>query len=211
MTPTGVRHTLALPPMRPAPRRSGPELLAALEQGDRSALAEITQIVTGYLVRHGGLDQREQWDDLIQEVIVALLRASRTGSIRDEQAFVHYTGTIARNKLVDLFRKRGAPGSPDHEGDPDHATPAAATNEPGRPLDLLVDLERALATLPAVERRVMEAIYIDGQSYAEAAENVRMPLGSLKRYQSRGLKQLRKQMGVTRGTPNRNASPGASR
>ena len=209
MTPTGVSRTLACRPMADDTRRSGPALLAALERGDRAALAEVTQVVTGYLVRHGGLDQREHWEDLVQEVIVALLRASRNGSIRDEQAFVHYTGMIARNKLVDLFRRRGAPGEPDREGDPELAQARGAVPEPSRPLDLLVDLERALDALPAVERRVVEAIYVHGHSYEEAAKRVSMPLGSLKRYQSRGLQQLRRHMGVVRSWASKN-KPGAS-
>lgn len=181
-----------------ASRRSGPALLEALERGDRKALAEVTQVITGYLVRHGGLDLRDQWDDLVQEVIVALLRAARQGSIRDERAFVHYAGMTARNKLVDLIRRRGAPSAPDRVGEPEDAEARQETREVERPLDTLVDLERALDALPAVERRVVEAIYVQGHSYEEAARQVRMPLGSLKRYQSRGLKQLRKHMGISR-------------
>ena len=61
-----------------------------------------------------------------------------------------------------------------------------------------MDLERALEALPAVERRVVEEIYVQGHSYEEAARRVRIPLGSLKRYQSRGLKQLRRRMGISR-------------
>jgi len=196
-TPSGL-HALALRRMPRETRRSGPALLEALARGDRKALAEITQVITGYLVRYGGLELREHWDDLVQDVIVALLSAASRGSIRDERAFVHYTGMTARNKLVDLFRRSGAPGSADALGEPEEASAQNDAREPERPLDMLMDLERALDALPAVERRVVETIYVQGHSYEEAANRVHMPLGSLKRYQSRGLQQLRKRMGITR-------------
>ncbi len=198
MTATGSIRTLASRPMPPAGRLPGPELLEALERGDRRALAEVTQVITSYLVRYGGLELRDLWDDLVQEVIVGLLRAARRGSIRDERAFVHYAGITARNKLVDVFRRRGAPGNPDRVGEPEEAVSLPEARDAKRPLDLLVDLERALEALPAVERRVVEEIYVQGHSYEEAARRVRIPLGSLKRYQSRGLKQLRRRMGISR-------------
>jgi RNA polymerase sigma-70 factor (ECF subfamily) len=64
--------------------------------------------------------------------------------------------------------------------------------EPG---DLL-DLRRALATLPEKERLVIEAVYAEGQSYEEAAARLGMPLGTLKRLQTQGLRILRQSMGV---------------
>lgn len=211
MTPTGVLRTLTYRPMPQGGRLSGPALLEALERGDRRALAEVTQVITSYLVRHGGLELRDHWDDLVQEVIVALLKAARKGSIRDERAFVHYAGMAARNKLVDLYRRRGPLSRADHAGDPEEALAQRDDRGTKRPLDLMVDLDRALDALPAVERRVVEAIYVQGHSYEEAARQVRVPLGTLKRYQSRGLKQLRRLMGLTRDRTSSNTHLGEQR
>jgi RNA polymerase sigma-70 factor, ECF subfamily len=63
-------------------------------------------------------------------------------------------------------------------------------------LDVRLDLDRALGALPELQRRVVEAIFMRGYSYEEAAELVAVPLGTLKRAQTRGLAQLRQHMQV---------------
>jgi RNA polymerase sigma-70 factor (ECF subfamily) len=59
-----------------------------------------------------------------------------------------------------------------------------------------LDLDRALGALPALQRRAVEAIFLCGYTYEEAAELVEVPLGTLKRAQTRGLAQLRLHMQV---------------
>jgi DNA-directed RNA polymerase specialized sigma24 family protein len=48
--------------------------------------------------------------------------------------------------------------------------------------------------LPEEQRRVIQAVYIEGKTYEEAAEATLIPLGSLKRYLRLGLSQLREQL-----------------
>ena len=54
-----------------------------------------------------------------------------------------------------------------------------------------MDLEQAMKTLPERERRVVDAVYIQGHSYQAAADLLDLPLGTLKRVQVKGLKLLR--------------------
>lgn len=178
-------------------------LLRRVREGDRVALVRVTAVVTGYLARMGAYELRDSWDDVCQEVLLKLLRAESEGAIRDPRAFVAYTGTVTRRALVDWVRKNQKGAAPDPLVDDDGREPRlervaselAAAPDP----DLRLDLQRALDALPESPRRVLSAIYLEGRSYEEAAQGLEMPLGSLKRHQTQGLKLLRERMGVTGG------------
>ena len=43
-----------------------------------------------------------------------------------------------------------------------------------------------------------KAIYLEGHSYQDAADRLEMPLGTLKRLQTEGLRELREKMGISR-------------
>lgn len=176
-------------------------LLDRVRQGDRVALARVTSLVTGVLARLGAYEMRDAWDDVCQEVLVKLLRAEAERAIRDPRAFVAYTGTVTRRALIDWVRKNGKgesaqplSGAAGREREP--ADPAAQL-ERGRDPDLRLDLDRALGALPEVQRRVLHALYLEGRSYEEAARALAMPLGTLKRHQTAGLRQLREKMGLS--------------
>jgi RNA polymerase sigma factor (sigma-70 family) len=173
-------------------------VLDALQKGDRVALVKVTGLITGFLARYRAYDLRDSWDDLCQEVLAVLIRSARRGAIRDPRAFVSYTGTVTRNELNDWIRQRKKPGSADLLGDPEAAIAAGEGGEAAprhRDPDLLVDLSRALESLPEKQRHVMEAVYFQGMSYEEAARHLGMPFGTLKRLQTQALKELRKKMG----------------
>ena len=75
--------------------------VAAVERGDRVALVKITNVITGYLAGYRAYEHRDSWDDLCQEVLIAVIRGVRKGAIRNPAAFVSYVGSITRNKLMD--------------------------------------------------------------------------------------------------------------
>ena len=56
------------------------------------------------------------------------------------------------------------------------------------------DLHEALAALPEREREAVRAVYLEGQTYDEAAERTGIPLGSLKRALRTGLASLREKL-----------------
>jgi RNA polymerase sigma-70 factor (ECF subfamily) len=138
------------------------------------------------LARYGAYDYRDSWDDIINEVLIRLIKSHRRGLIREPAAFISYTGTITRNVMVDWFKKwKGEADLPEQlEGD-------AESRDPG----MLLDLQRALDGLPEKEGQVIQAIYLQGHSYERAAELLSIPLGTLKRHQTQGLRVLRKKMG----------------
>lgn len=176
------------------------EAIEAIERGDRVALARVTALVTGYLTRFGAYRVRDSWHDLCQEVLIRLIRAARDGKIDEPAAFVAYVGTITRNCLADWHRKnaRHEPAErADHE-DPlaDDLVLARAGFVCDPKPDLRADLQAALDALPDTQRRVVAAVYVQGLSYEEAAAQLGLPLGTLKRHQTEGLRLLREHMGI---------------
>lgn len=185
----------------PRPSEDWQKVLERFEQNDPLAIAKVTDVIIGYLHRYRAYDRRSSWDDLCQEVLIALLRTVRRGGLRDPAAFVAYTGTITRNKLAN-FAQRQDRKDRDVELKLDltagvEATQAGfAPNGEGQRSETAMDLERALTSLPDRCRSVVESIYLHGYSYEETATRLAISLAAVKRDQIKGLKALRETMGI---------------
>jgi RNA polymerase sigma-70 factor, ECF subfamily len=126
--------------------------------------------------------QGDAAEDVTQEVFVAVWR--RAASYRPERGDV--TGwlyTITRNKLVDLWRRRGEALD---LGELDERLAGAA--EPG---DLHLSLRQALSRVAPDQRRAIEMAYFGGLTYEETARRLELPLGTLKSRIRSGLRTLR--------------------
>lgn len=165
-------------------------VLERLRLGDRAALVRMTQLVTGFLTRYRAYEMRDAWDDVIQEVLIAIIRTAEEGKLREPRALVSYVGLTTRSKMVDWLRKQQKPGAAHPDDDFEAQARAIAAPEGVGP-EWQKDLEDALAELPERERRVVSALYLEGYRYDEAAEKLAIPLGTLKRLQTQGLKLLR--------------------
>jgi RNA polymerase sigma-70 factor (ECF subfamily) len=177
------------------------EVVAKLEAGDDAALLRLTDLVATLLARIGAYRSEEGMEDLIQEVSLALVQSVRRGAIAERDRFLAYAWSVARNRWINHLkaRSRRRPGEPDI--DPEELSagdlaPGAGPETEGRDPGMRIDLERALTALPDEERQVIEAVYLRGQSYAEAAQALGLALGTLKRRQSSGLRRLRERMQI---------------
>jgi RNA polymerase sigma-70 factor (ECF subfamily) len=161
------------------PAKDWIDVVERLLAGDRLAFLEVNRLVTGCLTQLRAYDFQDQWDDLRQEVVLALLANARAGRLRDPQAFVGYVRVITRNKLMDRLEDRRR----HHEKESlpwDDATAAAAAAQPDVTIDARA-LHAALAELSPDERRVVDAVYARGKTYAEASAVTGIPLGTMKR------------------------------
>ena len=166
--------------------------LEALLAGDALALARLTRLVNGFLGRWNAYDFRSDWDDLVQEVIVAAALALRDGKIRDRRAVVGYLRTTARFKFID--RLKAQTRTKENETLPWEdvvgADEAQLADDPGEG-EMSRDLAQALERLPQKQRLVVLGVHVQGRTYDQVAEDTGIPLGSLKRYLRDGLTQLR--------------------
>ena len=179
----------------PGPHKDWIAIVERLLTGDRLAFLEVNRLVTGCLTQLRAYDFQEEWDDLRQEVVLAVVANARAGRLRDPQAFVVYVRTITRNKLMDRLKIRVQ----HHEKETlpwDDATAAAL---PGPLGDGGVDgpaLRAALATLSPDEQRVLDGIYAQGRTYEEVAAATGIPLGTMKRRLRNALAVLRQRLAL---------------
>lgn len=187
--------------MAPAREPSTQDWAAVLEQmlaGDRLALARLSRLVASFLARWNAFDFRDDWDDLIQEVLLAAARAMQQGALRERNAVVGYLKSTARHKFADRLKtqlRRGEKESlPWEDAVEGLLEPSQEESESGSAL--AHDLRAALSRLPEARREAVVAVYLEGKTYDEAAADTGIPLGSLKRYLREGLAQLRQSLAV---------------
>ena len=169
-----------------APAVDWGEVLSALDRGDPVAIARVSRVVSGFLNRYRAYELRDCWEDLRQEVLEILIRTQRSGALRHTGAFVAYTGRVVWSRLALRARGKKLP------------IPLPPIISTALDPELALDLERALEALPERERAVVDAIYLRGVSYQSAAEQLQLPLGTLKRLQTAALQALRESLGVSR-------------
>ena len=168
-------------------------VLAALLDGDRLAFLRMSRLVTNYLIRLRAYDFRDEWPDLVQEVVSAVTAAARAGKLREPDALAGYVLAITRHKLADRLkaelRVRGQA----------QLVWELATLEAGAPFaplppHVLLDLRRALEELPEKKGEALLRVYVEGKTYEEVAAESGIPLGTLKRYLRDGLAELRRRL-----------------
>lgn len=181
----------------PVPEGDWIGVLRRVLEGDRLALVQASRLVNGFLVRWNAYDLRDEWEDVVQEVIAAAVLAVRDGRLRDPHAAAAYLKSTARFKYADRLRilftlRRG-------ESLPWEACLASRERvlEEGLGVEAREDLHRALARIPEKTRAALTAVYVGGLTYDEAALATGIPLGTLKRYLRDGLAQLRAELAAS--------------
>ncbi len=184
----------------PGTTRQQPEedwyaVLAALLEGDALALARLTRLVNGFLAGWNAYDFRDDWDDLLQEVVIAAATALQEDRIRDRRAVVGYLRTTARFKFVDRLRRHLRTKEDQTlpwEDVVGHDELTTAETEPQE--GMARDVRQALERLPENRRLAVVGVYVEGKTYEAVAKETGIPLGSLKRYLRDGLAQLREEL-----------------
>jgi len=167
-----------------------PWFLTRLMQNDHAAFLRITGFITAVISRMGAFELRDSWADIAQEVLTTVVENVRRGMLRDPRAFVGYTQTITRRRVLHWLEQHGrAPAAQDLE-QLESTLSAAVGHDP----ELCLDLERALEDLPASCRQVVEHTYLGGRTYDETAALLGLTRRQVKRLQSRGLALLRESL-----------------
>src|SRR5207253_965158 len=137
------------------------------------------------------LQSEEEAEDLTQEIFVMLCRGT-TYDVRRGSLGAFLT-TLTRSRAIDRLRSRGRRLRILRAS----WRSAPPIDLPAAPVDRIATREcsarvrRAVAELPANERRVLEMVYYQGLTQAEIAATLDAPLGTVKSWCRRGLLGLR--------------------
>jgi RNA polymerase sigma-70 factor, ECF subfamily len=162
-----------------------PELRAAVLGHHIDRLYRAAWAITG---------TREDADDLVQETFERVLRRPREIA-REEDALPYLLGVL-RNTWVDTVRSRAR--RPTVLLDPEAAGRIEAPTAASSPVERLAarELFAAVAALPEEFRDVLAAVDVAGLSYAEAAESLDLPVGTVMSRLSRGRRHVAEALGA---------------
>lgn len=129
-----------------------------------------------FLMRQGCSDGEA--DDLVQDVMLTVWRKARQFDPQKAAAST-WIFTIARNRFIDV--KRRARVMVDFDTCPEAEQADETTAEDNmRQTELSSDVAAALAELPDAQAEVIRLSFIDGKSHSEIAEELGVPLGTVK-------------------------------
>lgn len=167
-------------------------LLARVAGGDRQAFADLYQATApklyGIILRI--LRRRDEADEVAQDVYVKIWQ--RAGDFDPARASpITWMATIARNRALDEVRRSRIATVSDEaalERAPDPARSALGTVEAGEELRRL---EGCLDALDEQRGAMVRLAYLDGLSRQDLAERFGQPVGTVKTWLHRSLKQLK--------------------
>jgi len=147
-------------------------------------------------------DQRSDAEDLVQDTLLRAWRSIDTFDGRHPRAWLL---TILRNAQVNRHRRR----RPQLLDDPDlaadrgvgDAQDSAEDVVVGRTFDVVIDA--ALSALPTTFRQVVLLVDVDGLTYAEAAEVLGVPEGTVMSRLHRARKRIRDRLAAADLAPRR--------
>ena len=165
-----------------------------LAKGDSRAVEDVYEAlgprVLSYLRRRVPYDEAE---DVMQRVFFEVWRSrDRFDPDRSLEAWVF---AIARKRAIDYLRR------PRHVTVPIELVRDLADADGREVADSLVwarEVRRCLDRLPAEQRVVLELAYFGGRTQVEIAEQLGLPLGTVKARMFRGLRRMGHAMGIRR-------------
>lgn len=176
---------------------SDEDLLARVAvQRDRSAFTELFHRYAGrikaFLIRSGV--GREEAEEATQEVMVTLWRRAETFN-RDKAGAATWIYTIARNKRIDLIRRkqRPEPYADDPIYNPGTAESAESTLAG---LDRDARVREAILALPDDQKAVIRLAFFTGLTHAEIATRLEAPLGTVKSRLRLSFAKLKDELGM---------------
>lgn len=163
---------------RGKPKLDDRDLLRAWREGDRRAGSELFSRhfdeLYGFFRNkvHGG----DEAEDLVQQTMLACVR-NRDG-FRGDASFRTYLFTVARSRLIDLYRRRGRGDEP--EGISSLLDPGQSPSTWYRTGERKLQLLAALSQLGFDHQLALELHYVQGFKGPELAEILDIPEGTVR-------------------------------
>lgn len=162
-----------------------------------SALRELYDLTSGklYGVALRVVTNREWAEDVLQEAFLNIWRIAGDyrAAISPPMAWM---GVIVRSRALDFLRRRASERA-DAALELDDAISETVAGDSPNPMDTTSVSEQAwalhecLRKLESKQREVVSLAYLRDLSHGELAEQLKLPLGTVKTWIRRGLEQLR--------------------
>lgn len=172
-------------------------LLERIARQDSLALKALYDACSGklYGLALRVVSQRELAEDVLQEAFLTIWKtaASYSQSLSPPMAWM---GLIVRSRALDLLRRRAAERTHLTQDIDEELSDTLDGGAP-TPLDTAQASEQAwamnqcLSRLESKQREVVNLAYLRDLSHSELAEQLKLPLGTVKTWIRRGLEQLR--------------------
>lgn len=115
---------------------------------------------------------REQAQDLVQDTFMEMARGLRKG--RSPQSYRAYLFGIARRLSIAAWKRR------DREAVVATGQPLEETTAEAAPDERIDAAREIIASLPPLQREILDLRFTQGLSYAEIAEALNIPLGTVR-------------------------------
>jgi len=171
-------------------------ILQRIAAGDQAAVADCIDqyedLIWSLARRYLGMDADAE--DAVQEVLIELWSNAHRFN-PDAGSEVTFVSTISRRRLIDRLRKKGrAPGISDIDDTPESALSEKAAGDDFAEASKVVDV---LENMDEEHSQILSLSVYEGYSHSEIAEQLDMPLGTVKTKVRRGLIHIREQLGIT--------------
>ncbi|KAA3605106.1 MAG: RNA polymerase subunit sigma-24 [Planctomycetota bacterium] len=180
------------------------DLLPLVAQGNCQAVEACLQRYRGLIwnLAKAFLRQHGDVEDATQDIFIEVWKsAHRYDSRRGREST--FIATIARRRLIDRQRRRqhrspwlSLVGEEEAPANPDPQT--AWTVELGEEVERA---SQALQSLQKAQRQVIKLAILEGRRQTEVADQLNLPLGTVKTHLRRGLKALRRLLETPTLTP----------
>jgi RNA polymerase sigma-70 factor, ECF subfamily len=159
-------------------------LEAVARDRDRQAYAELFRrfapLLKSFALSSPGMSSNALAEELVQEVMLKIWNRASTFDASKASATT-WIYTLARNCRIDLLRKKHRVRE---EVDVDDLWDLGTDDDllesevhQGR---MEVDVRASLRELPAEQRQIIAKVYMEGKSHSEVAEELGLPLGTVK-------------------------------
>lgn len=162
------------------------ELVRRAQGGDQDAMTTVVTRYQGYVYRtaYGIVQHAADAEDVTQETFLKMYRSFRT--LRNVRTFPTWLARIAAHTALDRVaqRERNHPASMDD-------LEVMASSDTVHGSDLQIDVARALARLTPQHRAVVVLREVYGFDYAELAQILNVPVGTVRSRLHHARMQLR--------------------
>ena len=176
------------------------QLVALLDRvalADEKALRELYELTSSrlYGVAVRVVTNREWAEDVLQEAFISIWRIAGDYKVSLSPPMA-WMGLVVRSRGLDFLRRR-ASGRADRMQELDDVITETVAGDSPNPADVAQASEQAralhtcLSRLDNKQREVVSLAYMRDMSHGELAEQLKLPLGTVKTWIRRGLEQLR--------------------